>query len=192
MTDGHSTALGSAPSSRHFLWGPPRLGGSPGPAARARACCARWAGTVPPRVGRRGCAQPLHHLAGVQVERRRCLPVSDAGGARRGRPRCYFCYCSSFYHSVLRVSPSPSWRSPLVTQSPDVRAHLRLPTCPGVTLFSSLSVFGFGGTERRKSAPLCYQRLCNRGGRTSFLGATGTLTDPAAELREASREGDLG
>lgn len=50
MTDGHSTALGSAPSSRHFLWGPPRLGGSPGPAARARACCA-MGGDRPPRVG---------------------------------------------------------------------------------------------------------------------------------------------
>lgn len=148
-------------------------------------------GRGPSPAGRRGCAQPLHHLAGSAGETSRCLPVSDAGGARRGRPRRYFCYCSSFYHSVLRVAPSPSRRSPLVTQSPDVRAHLRLPTCPGVTLFSSLSVFGFGGTERRKSAPLCYQRLCNRGGRTSFLGATGTLTDRAAELREASREGDL-
>lgn len=129
---------------------------------------------------------------GSAGETRRCLPVSDTGGARRGRPRCYFCYCSSFYHSVLRVAPSPSRRSPLVTQSPDVRAHLRLPTCPGVTLFSSLNVFGFGGTERRKSAPLCYQRLCNRGGRTSFLGATGTLTDPAAELRKPVGKGTSG
>lgn len=174
-TSSGGPSAGWEPRPRCASAGVLRDGRGPSPAGRQA-----WMRTASPSPG------------GSAGETRRCLPVSDAGGARRGRPRCYFCYCSSFYHSVLRVSPSPSRRSPLVTQSPDVRAHLRLPTCPGVTLFSSLSVFGFGGTERRRSAPLCYQRLCNRGGRTSFLGATGTLTDPAAELREASREGDLG
>lgn len=50
MTDGHSTAFGSAPSSRHFLWGPLGWVGAQAP-LRERGRAARWAGTVPLRVG---------------------------------------------------------------------------------------------------------------------------------------------
>lgn len=51
MTDGHSTALGSAPSSRHFLWGPLGWVGAQAP-LRERGHAARdGRGPSPPRVG---------------------------------------------------------------------------------------------------------------------------------------------
>lgn len=51
---------------------------------RERACCA-MGGDRPPS-GRRGCAQPLHHLAGVQVRRDaacRCLTQEARGEGDR-------------------------------------------------------------------------------------------------------------
>lgn len=64
--------------------------------------------------------------------------------------------------------PQPELGPPWAMKSLGVHVDLGLSPCLGVTLVSPLSVLGFGGAERKKSAPFCYKRLlkCRREARS--------------------------
>lgn len=171
MTDGHSTALGSAPSSRHFLWGPPRLGGSPGPAARARACCA-MGGDRPPS-GRRGCAQPLHHLARVQVRPDaacRCLTQEARGeGDRAAVSVIVLVSIIPSFESLPARAGGHRWSHNLLTSvricgSPPARVSLCFP--------HSVSS-GLGGQREENQHPLAIRGSAIVGGEPVSWGPPG-------------------